>query len=293
MRIILHAGAHCTDDDRLLTTLIRNKEILTKAKVAVPHPESYGILLRGMLNQTLKKELVSETDKPFVETILKGAPTNSETIILSNAVFFGFPTEILRSGQLYPNAITLLEKFLQLFPGDDVHLYFSIRNPASFLPAVFEASGLAEFSEVLAGTNPLEVQWSELFNRIRHAFPQLPVTLWCNEDSPFIWGQILRQMTQLPMAQMLSGDFDVFSEIVTKSGFERFKSYIGSHPTLTLRQLGIVMGAFAEKFGRREIILEEVEAPGWDQTLIQDLTDLYYEDLKSLPQIPNVNLILP
>ena len=81
--------------------------------------------------------------------------------------------------------------------------------------------------------------------------------------------------------------------MITPKGLERFKSYLETHPSLNLRQLSIVMGAFAEKFGRREVIMEDVEAPGWDKIVIQDLTELHYEDLKALPLIPNVSVILP
>ena len=55
VRIILHAGAQCTDDEHHMTTLIRNKEVLTNAKVTVPHPKSYRIPLRKILNQMLRK----------------------------------------------------------------------------------------------------------------------------------------------------------------------------------------------------------------------------------------------
>lgn len=131
-------------------------------------------------------------------------------------MFFGIPKEVLESGQLYPKAVKVLEQFLLLFPKDDVQLYFSIRNPASFLPALFKTSQLSEFSEILKTTNPLEIQWSEFASRLSQAFPELPIHMWCNEDSPFIWGQIQRQMGQLPAPKNIAGDFDLFSDIISK-----------------------------------------------------------------------------
>lgn len=56
MRIILHAGAQCTDDERLLKTLLRNKDTLAQAGVAVPHPKSYRNLLRKALINGLKNK---------------------------------------------------------------------------------------------------------------------------------------------------------------------------------------------------------------------------------------------
>lgn len=293
MRIILHAGAQCTDDERLLKTLLCNKDTLAQAGVAVPHPKSYRNLLRKTLVNGLKNKFNPEARDHLLEIILKDTFAQAHTVILSNPMFFGIPKEVLESGQLYPKAVKVLEQFLLLFPKDDVQLYFSIRNPASFLPALFKTSQLSEFSDILKTTNPLEIQWSEFASRLSQAFPELPIHMWCNEDSPFIWGQILRQMGQLPAPKNIAGDFDLFSDIISKEGFDRFKAYIGKHPVLTLRQLRIVMGAFAEKFCRTDIIIEELEAPGWDETLIQDLTELYDDDVRYVHQIPSVQFILP
>ena len=100
-------------------------------------------------------------------------------------------------------------------------------------------------------------------------------------------------MGQLPAPKNITGDFDLFAEIISKEGFERFKTYISAHPNLNLRQLRIVMGAFAEKFGQNDKIVEELNAPGWDETLIQDLTELYDDDVKYIHKIPKIQFISP
>ena len=91
----------------------------------------------------------------------------------------------------------------------------------------------------------------------------------------------------------IAGDFDLFADIISKKGFDRFKAYISTLPSLTLCQLRIVMAAFAEKFSQTEKIIEELEAPGWDHTLVQDLTDLSDDDLKDILKILSVRFILP
>ena len=145
MHIILHAGVQCTDDGRLLKTLLRNKETLAKARVAIPHPKSYRTLLDKML--TNKNNPI--TGGNFLAIILKDTIIQSFTVILSNPLFFGSSKEVLGPQQIYPNAVKLTEQFLHLFAEDNVNLYFSIRNPASFLPAIFENSKLLDFSAFL------------------------------------------------------------------------------------------------------------------------------------------------
>jgi len=50
MKIVLHAGVKCTDEERLLTTLRSNKDILAQRRVAVPDPRNYRVILRETLN---------------------------------------------------------------------------------------------------------------------------------------------------------------------------------------------------------------------------------------------------
>lgn len=115
MRIILHAGVQCTDDERLIKTLLRNKDTFTKAGVAVPPPKLYRNLLRKALIKGLKYNLDNGDREHLLETILEGKYTQINTVILSNPMFIGIPRELLGSVQLYPNAVRVLEQFLLLF----------------------------------------------------------------------------------------------------------------------------------------------------------------------------------
>ena len=53
------------------------------------------------------------------------------------------------------------------------------------------------------------------------------------------------------------------------------------------------MGAFAEKFGQNDKIIEEIEAPGWDEALVQDSTEHYDIDVRSIDKISTVQFISP
>ena len=105
MRIILHAGVQCTDDERLLKTLLRNKETFAKAGVAVPHPKSY----RTLLDKTLTNKINPMTGENFLAIILKDTIVKSHTVILSNPIFFDSSKEVLWPQKLYPNAVKLTE----------------------------------------------------------------------------------------------------------------------------------------------------------------------------------------
>ena len=50
MHIVLHAGVHATDEDRLIKCLLKNTESFAALDVAVPGPSRYRRLLRDALH---------------------------------------------------------------------------------------------------------------------------------------------------------------------------------------------------------------------------------------------------
>jgi hypothetical protein len=51
--------------------------------------------------------------------------------------------------------------------------------------------------------------------------------------------------------------------------------------------------AFLEKFGRPEMLEQEVALPGWTDALVHDLTAAYLEDVERIARMPGVLLIDP
>ena len=129
--------------------------------------------------------------------------------------------------------------------------------------------------------------------RLRNAFPDLPMFLWCNEDTPFIWGQIIRTLTNLPYPQKIRGDFDLYQDILPADAFARFQQYLETHPSMNVSQLKKVMFAFAERFALPDVMDEVIDAPNWTDTLIEKLTIIYDKDIEAIARIPKTQLLLP
>ncbi|NCW55506.1 MAG: hypothetical protein EBV97_17280 [Rhodobacteraceae bacterium] len=117
--------------------------------------------------------------------------------------------------------------------------------------------------------------------------------LWCNEDTPFIWGQIIRTLTNLPYPQKIRGDFDLYQDILPADAFARFQQYLETHPSMNVSQLKKVMFAFAERFALPDVMDEVIDAPNWTDTLIEKLTIIYDKDIEAIARIPKTQLLLP
>jgi len=91
----------------------------------------------------------------------------------------------------------------------------------------------------------------------------------------------------------LSGTDDLLAEIMTRNGFKRFQSYLENHPPQNEIQKRRVIAAFLSKFAVAEKIEQELDIPGWTEDYVDQLTDLYEEDLDEVQRMHGVNFIAP
>ncbi|WP_438955642.1 hypothetical protein [Cognatiyoonia sp.] len=49
-----------------------------------------------------------------------------------------------------------------------------------------------------------------------------PITMWCNEDTPLIWSEIVRALAGIERAQRITGGFDLLATIMVPEGMKRF-----------------------------------------------------------------------
>ena len=121
----------------------------------------------------------------------------------------------------------------------------------------------------------------------------MQITVWCNEDTPLIWAQIIREMAALEHNQKIVGGFDLLSDIMTKVGMKRFREYLKKYPNMNEIQKRRVIAAFLDKFAIEEEIEEELDLPGWTEDLVNELSDIYDDDVFEIGRIQGVNLMAP
>lgn len=291
MQVVLHAGAHVTDEDRLVNTLITNRDMLGEIGTNVPHPNAYRKLIRDVFQTAQHTGLGSDVREVILDAILKGDAT--DRLVLSNPGLFGTPKMAVSAGSLYTATEQRLAVLAQIFKHDTLELFIAICNPATFLPSVYQKTPYTNFDDFMRHVDPRVVRWSEMIARVREANPDLPITVWCNEDLPLIWAQVLREMGGIDPTVEIKGEFALLHEIMTQAGLKRFKSYLTSHPGMSEIQKRRVIAAFLDKFAKEEAIEEELDMPGWTDALIDDLTEIYDDDLYAIQRIPGINVITP
>ncbi|MBN2907011.1 MAG: hypothetical protein JXJ18_09915 [Rhodobacteraceae bacterium] len=291
MELVYHIGAHCTDDDRLLKCLLKNRGLLAKEGIVVPGPSRYRPVLREIMIALRGRPATAEMQQVILDATMD--EDTAERLILFNQSFICVPQKVLDQHLLYPAAGEKSAWLAQLFPDNPCEFFLGLRNPATFIPALFAKSKEPSFEGFIAGIDPRVLTWSDMVRRIRNANPQARLTVWCNEDTPLIWSELLQEISGHAPDTTLRGTFDFLSTIMTPEGMTRMRAYLDSHPETDGAQRQRIVAAFLDKYAIPEEIEEELDLPGWTAELVDTLTERYAEDIFQIANMPGVHFIAP
>ncbi|QQA41362.1 hypothetical protein [Pelagovum pacificum] len=291
MEIVYHIGANCTDGERLLKSLLKNSDVFAEQGIRVPGPGKYRRLLRETVQNLDGREPGPDSRDILIDAILDDE--SAGRLVLSHAEFICVSNRVFENGKFYDLAEFKIGSLANLFPEDDIELFLGLRNPATFIPAAFAESKSDSLDQYLHGMDPYDVRWSDVIERIQIAAPNASIIVWCNEDTPLIWSQLIREISGVDPLTRISGGFDLLNAIMSPEGMRRFLAYIKTHPPQTEVQKRRIIAAFLDKYAIEEEIEQEVDLPGWTDEMVDDLTEAYEEDVYEIERMPGVTFISP
>ncbi len=288
MQIAFHIGANCTDEDRLLKSILRNADALLQQSIAVPGPGKYRALLRETIQSLDGATPARDAREILLDAFVE--EDNINRIILTNDNFIAIPKRVFDHGVFYHQTEAKVRGLCRLFPQDDVSLYFSMRNPVSYLQDVANRAEAANLHDYLGVLQPLEMKWSDVIKRIRRAAPDAPLYVWCNEDTPLIWEDLIRLQSGIAMDTPLSGQYDVLSRIISAEGMQTLEAIEMPHDRVARHNM---IADLIEVFPLSEMMNETIDLPELTPELIAAMSAGYEDDLALIDQMEGVELILP
>ncbi|MFN6924049.1 MAG: hypothetical protein ACK4P8_00195 [Tabrizicola sp.] len=288
MRIVYHLGAHCTDEDRLVRCLLKNRGTLADQGICVPSPTRYRRLLRDTAVQLRGMPASPETQAMLLEQIME--EPEADRLVLSWDSFLSFPAWALRDG-LYGSGGERIRAFSQIFPDQKAEFHLALRNPATFLPALRDKVSAKGHEDILAGLDPMSLRWSDTIRQILKQNPGVSLTVWCDEESPLIEPEVIQAISGHAPGTPMTDTDEILSLIMNEIGLARMKAYCTEHPPQSVTQRRRIVTAFLEKFARPDQVEVEIDVPGWTPGLVDDLTDQYQRDVAYLRGMAGVTLI--
>lgn len=291
MHIVYHLGAHGTDEERLIRCLLKNRALLADQGIAVPAPTRYRRLLRDTAVQLRGAKASPESEQLILEQILE--EDRPERLVLSWDSFLSFPQWALRK-RLYEFAGERLLAFTRIFPSASAEFCLGLRNPATLLPVLFEKQKEPrDYAAFIGETDPESLLWSDVIARIRALNPDIPMTIWCDEDTPLIWPEVLQAVAGHAPGTPLSDTDELLSLIMSPEGFARMQARLASQPPASTAGARQLVSTFLEEFAVPEKLEMQFSLPGWDQARVSAISQSYHEDLGRIAAMPGVTLLRP
>ncbi|PYF08619.1 hypothetical protein C8J30_11235 [Rhodobacter viridis] len=293
MHLVFHLGAHATDDERLIRTLATNPEVMAAAQSHAPAPTAYRMALRDALIGLKGRPADAATQDGLRKACLRGARGPVERLIFSYENFLALPERAIGATGLYPAAADKLAPLANLFPQDQTEFHLGLLDPALLLVALAARQPGRDFSDMLAGHAPEDLRWGPVLERMAEAATKVGAKLvvWCNEDLPLIFPEVLRQMGGIAAAAPLMGEYGLVEDLMQPEGAKRLRTYMAQHPPQTAEQRRKVLTAFLEKFARPEALLADVALPGFTEELVAEIAARYAQDVAAIARLPGVTLI--
>lgn len=291
MEIAIHLGAHLTDEDRLIRCLMRNRAALLRHGISIPSTSRYRTALRRAAHELRDTATDAETQEALLDSLI--SEDTVTRVVFSSDCFLSNHRWAVGRGQFYPDAGEKVKNLRRLFPAAQVEFHIAIRNPATFLPALIAHAGPGGFEQIMGGIDPLALRWSDTLQRIIEATPGCRLTVWCDEDTPLLWPEILREVSGHPDDLVPEGVFDWYEGFVSAEGVQLMRKWLADRPPVNDLQRRKVLSAFLDKFALPEKLEVEADLPGWPSDLADVLSALYAQDVDLIAHMPGVDFLEP
>lgn len=291
MQVVIHAGAAFTDGGQLLESLLANKVALAQQGIAALTPHDCRQFVKIMSDSLAQGTPVQDAQASLGD-VLPDAP-GMERVVLSSEKFFGPRRAALQQGQIYPFGGNRTAYTAQLLPDCQTEIFVGLVNPGSFIPKILMSLHETQRQAILGSTDLSCLSWLSMIEDLHDMAPDVQLTLWANEDTPLIWGDIMRAMAGVPDEFALQEEYALLSSLLTETGKFQLLEHIRQEKLQDAQARRDRLAKIFEDHAQPEQIEEELDLPGWSAEIIGAFSELYQQDLATIQTMPNIRFLKP
>lgn len=289
MQMVFHLGVHGTDGDRLLKTLLNNRLwLLQNATEVVPPARHRGLFEEAMM------ALNGGAATPEMQQIMLDAMLDSDTahrVVMSTPSLLGTPNRAVGREGLYPQIGQRVAALANLFPQAQAEFFVAIRNPAVLLSKVMPQIG--GYDAMMQGCEIASLRWRDTIRRLVSAAQGRRVVVWCHEDVPMIWPEIVRLAGDMAPETPLSGALLYMHELVGDEGMAALRAAMAGRDQMSIGQRRQLCAEILQQHMLPDALDEDITLPGWTQAEVDEVTERYRADVGEIAVLPGVEFILP
>ncbi|AXC50863.1 hypothetical protein DRW48_15315 [Paracoccus suum] len=290
MQIAFHVGLHGTDDERIIRTLNANREALRRAHVELCPNDVNEPILNEALNA-----LKGGVAPPDLEEVLHDALIEDEgtqRLLLSRPTLVGMARRVFDGdtlGSIMPGKMRMLAHTV---PSAEVEFFLGLKNPAAHVSQLLARMNRVP-PELRARIKPEMLRWAPTVRAMLAELGGRRLIIWCNEDMPLIFPEVVRRFAGLPAGEPLVDDNPLLETLLTKKGYEALAAKLAPLAAADIgRRRALTTAALMEDHDPEAVALT-VENLGWDQTIIDRITAAYDADVAEIAALPGVEFISP
>jgi hypothetical protein len=287
--IAYHIGAPFTDNDQLVWSLRKDSELLGRHNVMLRRPKGYRPQISQLIQQLDGSEATDEQRQALLHSIVKDQPASR--LILSDSSFMGDAGAMLEGGGFFADVGARIKYLRQLFQQGPDEIFLCVRNPALLVPEAFNAREDGDYAAFVGDADLMSLRWSDVIDRIQGANPDCPITVWCSEDTPIIWPEVLEKITAIKDTTRFAGELDIISSIMSEKGGARLKTYLDERPQISERKRRSIRAIFLERFVLEDAIEEEIDLPGLTNAMVDQISNAYEEDVRAIAKMAGVTFL--
>ncbi|MDO5648202.1 hypothetical protein [Paracoccus sp. (in: a-proteobacteria)] len=291
MQIVFHIGAHGTDGDRMLKTLLKNRDRLVQRQVEIIPPQRHRTVIDDTLRALAGGKATPAMEEMLLDTLLE--TENPERVILSTQSLMGAPGRVCGRAGFYHQIGPRCAALTGLLPSAQSEFFLAIRNPATLLVEVMQQFTGGDYGELMQGLSPMNLRWRDVIRRMVAAAQGRRVVVWCHEDVPLIWPELVRLMANLPGDVPLGGTLVYMQDLLTNAGLDALQDSLTGRDQLSIPQRRRLFSTLLAEHARPEVVDQIVDLPGWTQELVDQVTAQYQADVAEIAVLPGVEFVMP
>lgn len=290
MQVAFHVGVHGTDEDRVMRFLQINHDLLERRRVEVsPKEINEPILNEALL--ALKGGIAS----PEMEEVVLDALLESDGVsrlIFSRPTFLGLPRRAFDADGLLAAAGPKMRALANVLPSAECEFFMALKNPATYVPDALRRAA-RQGAEVVTPLDPEEMRWAPTLRRAVRELGGRRLVLWCHEDTPLVFPEVMRRLTGIPAGEPLAGEMLMAERVLTDAGREALARRLQAEAPASVAERRRITSAVLEAHHDPEAIRLRIDLPGWSQQTVDRMTAAYDADVAEIAALPGVEFIGP
>ena len=290
MQLILHLGAHGTDEGRIAAWIARNRETFEGQGIAVPAPSLFLARLSAALDQGRDAD-----PRAREEALLRGLGASGarQRMLVSAPGLLGSAADVLAADGFYVRDVARRLHALQtLFGRTRIVAMLAVRRAGGIIPPLWpddSDAGLAPIPALADDTLP----WARLVATIRRQLPRAGVLAWRHEDWSRVWPQVLDAMVGPGRVLPSAGLFDLAAIGLGAEARLRAGRYVAAHPPSSAGHLRRVIEAFDRRYPAGANPSAARDLPGWLPPRLRELDAGYATEWGDLAGLTGVRVLSP